>query len=72
MDISGSVRIMESVGSTPKTKVSLISMQVTDCKVMNSAKELALHTIQSELIFGGTNGITYFNPAEITNSSKKT
>ncbi len=46
-------------------------MQVTDCKVMNSAKELALHTIKSELIFGGTNGITYFNPAEITNSSKK-
>ena len=49
MVIFGSVRIMESVGSTPKTKVSLISMQVTDCKAMNSAKELALHTIKANL-----------------------
>lgn len=51
-DVNGYLWISTNYGISrfnPKTKVSLISMQVTDCKAMNSAKELALHTIKANL-----------------------
>lgn len=46
-------------------------MQTTVCKEMNSAKTPLLPTTTAYSWFGGTNGITYFNPQEITNPAKK-
>ena len=62
---------MESVGSTPQNQ-SFINFYASDGLQGNEfSKGASFAYHQSELIFGGTNGITYFNPAEITNSSKK-
>ena len=46
-------------------------MQTTVCKEMNSAKNASFADHNGILWFGGTNGITYFNPQEITNPAKK-
>lgn len=73
-DVNGYLWISTNYGISrfnPKNQ-SFINFYASDGLQGNEfSKGASFAYHQSELIFGGTNGITYFNPAEITNSSKK-